>query len=333
MNRRWQHCVGQFQTKLTGFASLLAGFALIIQTAGCASSRPEPLLVRRPAVPALATNAATAQNLRLVTYNIWGLPAWMTGAPSGRYPKIAREIERLDPDVVLLQEAWTAKARKSVPAGGNWSVARAAGQHTFFQQSGLVTLSKFPILGGGFYPFSRAAFPDRFVHKGILKVIVRLPDGDILNIWNVHFQDGGSPELRRSQVRELSAHVRAAVDGQVADVVGGDFNCTPGDSLFCELEKAFGSSVHPRGGGTPFVTWDGLSAKPGCGETLDHIFLRTRTPLVALQGDTRVAFTAPSLKERLSDHFGIEADLSLIPVPPTALAAQNLSVTELFPAP
>ena len=61
--------------------------------------------------------------------------------------------------------------------------------------------------------------------------------------------------------------------------------------------------------------------------------IRTRTPLVALQGDTRVAFTAPSLKERLSDHFGIEADLSLIPVPPTALAAQNLSVTELFPAP
>ena len=100
-------------------------------------------------------------NLRLVTFNVWGLPSWMTGARSGRYPEIARELERLNPDIILLQEAWTAEARKSAPATGRWAIARAARQHTFFQQSGLMTLSRFPILGGEFYPFTRAAFPDR----------------------------------------------------------------------------------------------------------------------------------------------------------------------------
>lgn len=63
-------------------------------------------------------------NLKLVTYNIWGLPSWMTGARSGRYPQIARELKWLNPDVILLQEAWTADARKSAPVGSQWSIAR-----------------------------------------------------------------------------------------------------------------------------------------------------------------------------------------------------------------
>ncbi len=262
----------------------------------------------------IITQSSPTPNFTLVTYNIWGLPSWMTGAPGGRYPKIARELEHLDPDVILLQEAWTAKARKSVPAGGQWFVTRAARQHTFFQQCGLVTLTKFPVVGGEFYPFSRAAFPDRFVHKGAMKVTVRLPGGDTVNIWNVHLQDGGTLDLRRSQVRELAAHVRASEDGQIADIIGGDFNCTPDNPLFQDLEDAFGPSIQQRTGDGPFVTWDGLSQKPGGGKTLDYIFIRSKTPLQQVQTDAHVAFAPSNLKERLSDHFGIEAVLSLNPV-------------------
>jgi endonuclease/exonuclease/phosphatase family metal-dependent hydrolase len=236
----------------------------------------------------------------------------MTGAPSGRYPKIAREMERLDPDIILLQEAWTAKARKAVPSANCWSVARARGQHTFFQQNGLVTLSKFPIVGGEFYPFSKAAYPDRFVRKGVMKVTVQLPDGRVLNVWNVHLQDGGTHEIRDSQMRELVAHVDEAADGQVADLIGGDFNCTPESPLFQELQTAFGASLEQRNGATPFVTWDGLSQKAEAGRTFDYIFIRTHAPLQQIRADTHVAFTAPSAKERLSDHFGIEATVNLL---------------------
>jgi endonuclease/exonuclease/phosphatase family metal-dependent hydrolase len=242
----------------------------------------------------------------------------MTGARSGRYPKIARELERLDPDIILLQEAWTAKARRSAPAGGRWAVARADGQHTFFQQSGLITLSKFPILGGQFYPFSRAAYPDRFVNKGALKVTVRLPDGRMLNVWNVHLQDGGSAELRLSQVRELAARVQAADDGQVADLVGGDFNCTPRSDLCGELVKSLGPSVQQLGGAEPFVTWDGLSAKPGAGQTLDYIFIRGQEILQNPQAAPRAVFAAGSPDQRLSDHLGMEAVVDLSPAPTLA---------------
>jgi endonuclease/exonuclease/phosphatase family metal-dependent hydrolase len=235
----------------------------------------------------------------------------MTGAQSGRYPRIARELERLDPDVILLQEAWTAQARESAPANGHWSIARAAGQHTFFQQNRLMTLSRFPIIGGQFYPFSQAAFPDRFVNKGVLKVTVRLAEGQVLNIWNVHLQDGGSLAVRLSQVRELVARVSSAEDGQIADLVAGDFNCTPGSPLYRELSKAFGSSAQELSGNAPFVTWDGLSSKPGSGETLDHIFVRRRSPFQSVGASPSVAFSAARRQDRLSDHFGIEAVINL----------------------
>ncbi|HWV98299.1 MAG TPA: endonuclease/exonuclease/phosphatase family protein [Candidatus Acidoferrum sp.] len=311
MTKRLRQSAGQFLKRFAPLAGLLAGLALVLETGGCASGRPARLRVEHQVTAAPTGDPATWLSLKVVTYNVWGLPSWMSGARSGRYPRIARELERLDPDVILLQEAWTANARKSAPVNGRWSIARAVGQHTFFQQSGLVTLSRLPIIGGEFYPFSRAAFPDRFVNKGVLKVTVRLPGGQVLNIWNVHLQDGGSPEIRYSQIREVESHVLAAEDGQIADLVGGDFNCTP-ESPFCrELADCVGPSVQQLGGGEPFVTWDGLSANAGAGQTLDYIFIRGRNTLQNLRAASRVAFAAASLQQRLSDHLGIEADMSL----------------------
>ena len=287
--------------------------ALVIGASGCASSHPAPLLVEHQVLAAPANCSDKGIKLKLVTYNIWGLPAWITGERTGRYQQIAHELERLDPDFILLQEAWTAKARKSAPDNGRWAIGRAAGQHTFFQQCGLVTLSKCPITGGEFYPFSRSAFPDRFVNKGVLKVTVQLAGGKVLNVWNVHLQEGSTPGIRQSQVRELVSRVQAAEDGQIADLVGGDFNCTPDSPLCRELANSLGPSVQQLGGTAPFVTWDGLSAKPGAGRTIDYIFIRERIPCQEVQAGQHVAFTAVSLKQRLSDHLGIEAEVNLSP--------------------
>ena len=314
MNRCLQPFVHQNRRNLARLAGALAVWAVVAGSGGCATGRPSPLVVENQITTMPANRSGSPLRLKLVTYNIWGLPSWMTGAPSGRYPRIARELERLDPDIILLQEAWTAKARKSAPANGRWAVARAAGQRTFFQQSGLVTLSKFPIIGGEFYPFSRAAFPDRFVQKGVLKVTVQLPGGPVLNVWNVHLQDGGSPEIRLSQVRELVSRIQQSKDDQVADLVGGDFNCTPESSLYRVLESALGPSVQQARGMVPFATWDGLSEKPGAGQVLDYVFVRGLEPFLEPQSVSRAAFAADSIKQRLSDHLGIEAVVDLSPI-------------------
>jgi endonuclease/exonuclease/phosphatase family metal-dependent hydrolase len=169
------------------------------------------------------------------------------------------------------------------------------------------------VIGGEFYPFARAAFPDSFLNKGALKVTVRLPEGATVNIWNVHLQDGGGPEVRLSQIRQLVARVQAAEDGQIADLVGGDFNCTPESSLYGELVRSLGPSVQQLGGSEPFVTWDGLSAKPGSGQTLDYIFVRRRRELQQVEAVPRAVFAAANLEQRLSDHLGVEAVITLGP--------------------
>lgn len=321
MNRRIRQITGELLCDFAQLGCMFGWLALMLGCFGCASGRPARLIITHPVAAAPTGRFDKPLSLNLVTYNIWGLPSWMTGAPHGRYPKIARELERLDPDIILLQEAWTAAARKAAPNNGRWVIARAAGQHTLFQQDGLMTLSKFPIIGGRFYPFSRAAFPDRFVNKGMLKVTLQLPNGQVLNVWNVHLQDGGSLKVRRSQVLEIVSRVQAADDGQIADLVGGDFNCTPESALFQELSKALGPSVQQLAGIKPFVTWDGMSAKPGAGVTLDYFFIKGRVPLQHWQAMPRVAFATDRLTQRLSDHFGLETEINLSPA--SGLAKAN----------
>jgi hypothetical protein len=111
----------------------------------------------------------------------------------------------------------------------------------------------------------------------------------------------------------LVSHVQAAEDGQIADLVGGDFNCTPESPFFQELHQALGPTVYELGGDNPFVTWNNLSAKPGAGQTLDYIFVREHQVLQSVEAFARVAFTGSSPAQQLSDHLGLEAVVKLSP--------------------
>jgi hypothetical protein len=85
-------------------------------------------------------------------------------------------------------------------------------------------------------------------------------------------------------------------------------------------------------GGDPFVTWDGLSAKPGAGQTLDYIFVRHRAGLQTLRAVPRPVFASANLKQRLSDHLGIEAIVNLGPGPSVAGMGEPLFENSVFPA-
>src|SRR5262249_2429312 len=111
INRRLHQLGTQLLDKLAPLTVTLAVLVLALQTSGCASQRSAPLLITPQTMTARPVDPGDGCNLKLVTYNIWGLPSWMTGARHGRYRQIARELERLDPDIILLQEAWTANAR------------------------------------------------------------------------------------------------------------------------------------------------------------------------------------------------------------------------------
>jgi len=279
---------------------------------GCRSYAPCSLAIRPSALPPTVMTVADARtiDLRMVSFNVWGLPGWMNGAPADRYARIAQQLEQLHPDLVLLQEVWTKKAMGSSPAGREWSTAWSLGQASIFQENGLLTASRHSILGGQFYPFRAAALPDSLVKKGALKVTIELAGGFRLNVWNVHLQAGGKDAIRSRQIAELVRWVQAAKDGQIADVVAGDFNCTPQSPQYQTLLQQIGPSVQAISGELPFTTYDGLSTRLGAGQTLDHTFIRLGSDVEEIKASLRVVFTAKRMKDRLSDHLGVETALT-----------------------
>jgi endonuclease/exonuclease/phosphatase family metal-dependent hydrolase len=253
--------------------------------------------------------------LRLVSYNIWGMPTWISGASPARYVRIADALERQNSDVVLLQEVWSQRSRQAVPAGWEWSIASAEPVSCFFRRNGLVCLSRFPILQGEFRPFRSASWPDSLVEKGALKITIDLGGGRRLNLWNVHLQAGKAARARSHQIGELVEWVRQAEDGQIGDIIAGDFNCTPESPEYAQLVRALGQDVCELANQRHFATYYGGSAKPGQARTLDYVFVRARHSSLAFRAGFEPVFDADRPEARLSDHLGLGVELNLDVIP------------------
>ena len=173
-----------------------------------------------------------------------------------------------------------------------------------------MVLSRLPISGGEFHPFSKAAFPDSMVRKGALKVAVLAPGGQRLNVWDVHLQSD-APQVRQRQIEQLVGWVRGAEDGQTADLVGGDFNSTPDSPEFKLLSRELGQTAHEVAH-VPFLpTYDGLSPDPKMAQTIDYLFIRPRTPINKLEAAPTITFTNANPRQRFSDHVALEVAVRL----------------------
>lgn len=160
-----------------------------------------------------------------------------------------------------------------------------------------------------FHPFTAARFPDSLMCKGALRVTLALGPERFVNVWNTHLQEGSS-RVRSRQLEELLGWIEASDQGQIADIVGGDFNLVPGTEEFARLQSGVGPSVLEWAGVAPLPTWDGVGRAPGRSKAIDHIFVGLRQPRggVAVQARRRFGGTVPA--ERLSDHLGLEALLT-----------------------
>ncbi|MBK9138695.1 MAG: endonuclease/exonuclease/phosphatase family protein [Verrucomicrobia bacterium] len=249
--------------------------------------------------------------LEVLTFNVHGLPRWLGGPPADQFDRIAAAIQEEAADIVLLQEAWTRAARRSAPHDPGWNIATGIRGDTFFEQSGLVTASRFRIIGGEFRRFSRASLPDSLVEKGALKVTVVLPGGLRANVWNVHLQAGRAAHIRAHQAAELIRWVREAEDGQALDLVGGDFNCTPDGPEYRALAADLGADVRRLDGRPHEPTFPEEVEGGSGGRTLDYVFWSPRAPVRLTAARSEVVFDAEQGKERLSDHLGVRVSLGV----------------------
>lgn len=299
-------------------AAAVVALLMVGWQTGCQTPGPRALSVQAPDYPRQPMSPATfidTPALTLLTYNVWGLPKWINGASQDRFARIADELERLRPDIILLQEVWTRRAEEALPHG-DWWVASTGPRFALWGRNGLVLLSRFEMLGGEFRPFEAGLLPDSIMSKGALKVTLRLPGGERVNVWNVHLQAGESgtgraARVRSRQIRELLQWVRTTDDHQVADVVGGDFNCAPGSDNFREIKETFGPALGAAAGEARPATYGWLASKTGEGRTLDHVFVLPRSGWRLREARAGLAFDAPRVDQRLSDHRAVTAQFWL----------------------
>jgi len=176
--------------------------------------------------------------LRILSFNVWhGYPG--PGAREERYQRIRELIAENDPDIVLLQEAWSTRRfghlpeRLSRDIGFGYTYARANGSLRYLGfEEGLAILSRYPISD-----VRRMALGPRtppWEMRAALGAVLTLPGGESIEVWNTHLSHSDA-FARDGQARALAT----AIDGARMVVLGGDFNglaSTPAVSTFAEVD-------------------------------------------------------------------------------------------------
>jgi endonuclease/exonuclease/phosphatase family metal-dependent hydrolase len=262
--------------------------------------------------------AKDREQLRVVNWNVWGLPWGISEAREARLERVAPAVLALKPDVVCLQEVW-------VEGDGLALIEafKAAGlEHHAFESSGLLgsgllIASRYPIKATRFEAFEltgklhKVWHGDAWTRKGALEVRLETPLGG-LRVVNTH--------LHASYKGDEYAPVQTAQAAQLAHFLG-DFGINPpqrgGDSARIPL-LLLGDLNFRRGEG-PFELLTGIAALDAPPDELIEIeWLLTRNG-----GDVQVKVRklAHALTEDidlgeeglapLSDHPALVCDLRL----------------------
>ena len=269
--------------------------------------------------------------LRVASLNVWALPWGLAPDEAERMQAIAQHLPSLDADIVGLQEVWTAAARDTLIEGG-----RRAGFENIWHRpmayggSGLVVLSKLPILESQFTPFSVRGRPERLDHsdyhggKGFIRLRLATSSGPI-QLINTHLHARYSGSLQTDAYLEVRSAQTVEIALALADlhepvIALGDFNLREGQPEYrillglTGLRDAAASIDHRQ----PTITADNpYRARPTkvSEDRIDYIFTRGgRARAVDVIGAER-SFDAildfAGRKATYSDHAGVSALLAI----------------------
>jgi len=166
--------------------------------------------------------------MRIATYNIWNSATDRLR----RLEALCEELERIDADVVALQEVPAMAWEGSRQDAAHFVSERGQYPHVAFhrypgdEEEGLAFLSKLPFLS---VEAGWEASPTALRDCG-LRVRVDL-EGAAVAITNVHL-DYKSIATREAQIVSVSEWVTARAEPPCLEILCGDFNCYPESSVY-----------------------------------------------------------------------------------------------------
>jgi endonuclease/exonuclease/phosphatase family metal-dependent hydrolase len=251
---------------------------------------------------------APAVELRIVTYNTHGLPAWIArDDPEGRFPAIGRLLSAYD--LAVVQEDFF---HHPLLLGAITLPLRARGN----EGSGLTTLARLPVeswletQSEAFGVCSGWVFGanDCLADKGFLRTRVALPNGARVDFVNTHLdagRDDADRDARRAQLDVLAEHLRRSSAG-LPLVVGGDLNLHHDDPRDRALLGRFAAALglaDSEAGPAPGSAW----------ERLDYLLYRSSegVGIEVLEAGMAAEFVRDGAP--LSDHPALWARLRVAP--------------------
>lgn len=274
-------------------------------------------------------------NLKLLSLNVWGLPQ-LCGFGSidhTRFEKIAALLNAGTEDIVLLQEMWDPATTKILDRAGYPFVGKAT-KDGFINGSGLVTLSRYPIVESEFLQFSDVSGLERLVKKGALRTRLRISSTVEIDVVNVHL--ASPPEklnklfvsnfeferILLSQLRQTKEWLRNRSSLPELTIVGGDFNIDESHLYYAEMAEMFGLDMYRLRLGPNERAWSeskieqtGYTLNPLLNsyakrsqydaERIDYFWVASLDLEDAACG-SGLRFTS----EPVSDHFGVELNIA-----------------------
>jgi len=266
----------------------------------------------------VAPPSAEDHVLRVISFNmLHGIPQFTDLRE--RLEIIAAEIDRLDADIVILQEVpWTVKTGAAAQdlaerTGMNYAYLRSnANRWALLFEEGEAILSRYPLSDPGFAELQpRAGF---FEHRVVLHVTAATPGGDV-DVYGTHLTNG-DPNVNLGQARALADLVEQSRSAPA--VIVGDFNARPDSPQIQALQErwldAF-AEIEPADAYTCCI--DDLTVEEAIPtRRIDYVFLAAgdkTLDVVAVQRVFDRPFTVPQGWQWASDHIGLMVDLILEP--------------------
>ena len=171
---------------------------------------------------------AAPKSLRVLLYNVWNLPSYLTdGNSRARAFKIAERLSACRYDVIVLNEAFVNKdALVSQLSESHPHRERLGRQWYTAFDSGLLVLSRHPIVRSAAEHYSLRRGVDFWAAKGVVFACIKTPSG-LVNVYGTHMQAGAAPSHQRarmSQSEQLASFILRTAEPGRPIIACGDMN-------------------------------------------------------------------------------------------------------------
>lgn len=250
------------------------------------------------------------KSLKVLTLNCWGLP-FITPQKNKRLDAIIEILKGGAWDIVALQEVWLRSDQNRIVAKSGFPHHKIFRESGRWISSGMLILSKHPIIKTDFHPFRVTGFPHKFnegdfhAHKGVGFALIETPSGEIpffcahlIAKYSKRQEQDPNRVFRIAQVMESISFIRKTVPDR-GFILAGDLNAENHD---LEIEAICGLSG---------ISQQRSHRIRSDQKKLDHILCGASQGSrdFAVVGEALVFRKKRRFELRFSDHYGVSASI------------------------